>query len=278
MKLSSIAATLCIMSSLSQLPAVALAAQAAQATPTTSATSATSAAQPAKAVAKTDLRIDIVSISPKPGSTLKAMQPITVKFKYHYSSPAEEMPVWVKILDDTYESNYQGSSDSLVPGTGTVSRFVYLNEAGKVSTLSIIAKDTAHNRTFRQDIPVNYTYVTDPVLEAKKRDGTGSTITDVNFIGGTPATLAVGSEVEADLFYDINTSEGLALSLIPVTTCKMSYEGYWDRQKGKGGIRKSFSVAEPCHIKKVKVLMNNAVEKLVFEKTIDVDFRFVNKH
>ncbi|PXX33713.1 hypothetical protein [Undibacterium pigrum] len=268
MKLSSIAATLCIVSSLSQLPAVALAAQTFPAAPAT---------PPAQAVAKTDLRIDIVSISPKPGSTLKAMQPITVKFKYRYSSPAEEMPVWVKILDNSYESNYQGSSDSLVPGTGTVSRFVYLNEAGKVSTLSIIAKDTAHNRTFRHDIPVNYTYVTDPALEAKKRDGTGSTITDVNFIGGTPATLAVGSEVEADLFYDINTSEGLALSLIPVTTCKMSYEGYWDRQKGKGGIRKSFSVAEPCHIKKVRVLMNNAVEKLVFEKTIDVDFQFVKK-
>ncbi len=222
----------------------------------------------------TDLTLEVVDLDPPSGSTLMANEPIMVRFRYKYARPNIDLRVWAKILDETYKPTYQGSIDSMTPGIGTLSRFVYLTEPGTVNAITLVVKDGEHRQIYARDFKVKYHYIRNARAEKMKDEGIGSSIANVRFSPVSPAVLKVGATVEMYLDYDINTANGLDMSAEPVTNCNMTYSGMTGREHGKGRIRKTFSVGEVCVIKKIKIVMVNAANRHVFEKIIDVDFNF----
>lgn len=222
----------------------------------------------------TDMSLELVSMDPPSGSTLKANEPITVRFRYKYSRPKMGLHSWAKILDETYSSTYQGTFDDMTPGTGIVERYVLLTEPGVVKKITLVIKDSAHSQIYSRDFPVDYTYVPNPEAEAMRNDGAGSRIVGVRFSPMSPAKLSIGSTVSVDLDYDINNADGLDMWVEPLTNCNMTYDGMTGPMVGKGTIRKTFAVGEACRIEKVKVAMINAANRTIFEKVVDVDFNF----
>lgn len=211
----------------------------------------------------TDLAIEVVELSPKNGSTLLAQEWIRVKFKYRFSKPAQPLRFWVKILEPGVEGNYVGDPGDGEPGEGVIERAAFLEQPGKVHVLSIVAKDETSNQIFRQDIPVDYTFVANPALAALKDEGKGSRITGIDFPGGKRAAVRKGTYVKDTLAYAINTPEGLSPSGAPVTSCSHTYSGLFERKLGKGSIDMGFAIGERCHVKQVKVGLFNRVHQAV---------------
>ncbi|MES2299200.1 MAG: hypothetical protein V4582_19315 [Pseudomonadota bacterium] len=228
-----------------------------------------------KGNANTDISLELVDLDPPSGSTLMAGEPINIRFKYKYARPNLELPVWAKILDEKYNSTYQGSVDFMQPGSGIVERFVFLSEPGTVKNITLVVKDNDHRQIYARDVKVNYKYVRNPRAEAKKNDGKGSRIVAVRFNPASPAVLKIGATVKATLDYAIFNADGLDMSIEPISTCNLTYSGMTGPRRGVGKIEKTFSIGEPCTIKKVKVEMINAASQHVFEQIIDVNFEFV---
>jgi hypothetical protein len=157
------------------------------------------------------------------------------------------------------------------PGTHRVTRGAYLTEPGTLDRLTVVFKNTKSAEIFRQDIPVNYTFVPDPALNAQKKDGAGWTISKVTFPNGKRATVKKGTFIPIDLAYAINTPRGLIASTIPETKCSMTYAGLAEPLLGQGEIRMGFTVGERCWVKRVRVLLRNEAEGYVYEEFVDVD-------
>jgi hypothetical protein len=221
-----------------------------------------------------DLNISVGGLYPENGSTLETGQPIFVELNYEYSYPKEDFYVWVKILDETYDSMYQGSVDKLVPGSGTVERYVHLTEPGQITNIDIVVKTMDFEEVYRSSFEVDYKFEASEEYKALKDDGSGSEITSITFDQPKGTVLKVGDKIVADLEYDINTEEGLDIWVMPETECSNSYEGTMNKESGKGNIQKYFVMGEPCELKKVKLMMKNIVHNTVYEKIIDVDYKF----
>ncbi|KRD21976.1 hypothetical protein ASE39_06160 [Acidovorax sp. Root267] len=223
---------------------------------------------------QTNLRITAITISPPPGSVLQANAPITVTMDYHYSAPREPLYAWVKILDTTYDSIYEGSRDCLSPGTGRVSRSVHLTQAGNVRELFIVVKNQDFVEVFNQAITVDYTYEEAVLDEAQKNDGTGSEITGIRLSIPSPATVKAGTRIDVDVEYDINAVEGLDIWVIPETQANMTYEGTTGRQVETGVVHKHFTIIDPCTVNSLRLLMKNASSQTVYERRMPVDYTF----
>jgi hypothetical protein len=218
--------------------------------------------------------ISNVMLDPPSGAIMKAHDPIYVDFDYSYFSPNEKLYVWAKILDETYDSTYQGSVDTMSPGKGKIRRFVFLTQPGKVSAIDIVVKDQKFNEIFHKQIKVDYTFVNNQALEKLTDDGLGSTIKGVSFDKDQGSTLPPGTKVNVRIEYEINTVNGLDIWAIPDTDCNMTYQGTSGRQFGNGVITKYFIVSEPCQLTSLKLVMGNAANKTVYSKSMDVNFKF----
>ncbi|EJE48562.1 hypothetical protein PMI14_07017 [Acidovorax sp. CF316] len=223
---------------------------------------------------RTDLKITGVHIDPPSGSVLEANTPITVTLDYRYSAPREPLYVWVKILDTTYDSVYEGSRDCLEPGTGQVTRRVHLTQAGTVRELFIVAKNQEFVEVFNQALAVDYTYEQAEVDEEWLNDGKGSEITGVKVSIPSPAVVKAGTRIDVDVAYAINTEEGLDIWVIPETQANMTYEGTTGKQVGTGVVSKHFTVIDPGKLTSVRLLMKNAASQTVYERIVPVDYTY----
>ena len=223
---------------------------------------------------RTDLKITGVRIDPPSGSVLTANTPITVTLGYRYDVPREPLHIWVKILDTTYDSIYEGSRDSLEPGAGQVSRRVHLTQAGTVRELFIVAKNQAFVEVFSQPLAVDFTYEQAEVDEEWLNDGRGSEITGVEVSIPSPAVLKAGTRIDVDVAYAINTEEGLDIWVIPETEANMTYEGTTGRQVGTGVVARHFTVIDPGKLTSVRLVMKNAASQTVFERSVPVDYTY----
>lgn len=221
--------------------------------------------------AASDLVIESIQLDPPNGSILREQTPIRATIQFRFTKPASEIGVWVRIFDEKYKSQYFGSPDRMRPGTHRVIRGAYLTEPGTLDKLTVVFKNTNSAEIFRRDIPVNYTFVPDPALDAQKKDGAGSKILKVTFPTGKGATVRKGTFIPINLEYSINTPRGLIAGTIPETKCSMTYAGLTEPLRGNGEIRMGFAVGESCVIKRVRVLLRNEAEGYVYDELVDVD-------
>lgn len=222
----------------------------------------------------TNLRITAVTLSPPSGSVLQANTPITVTLDYRYNAPQEPLYVWVKILDTTYDSIYEGSRDCLEPGAGRVSRSVHLTQAGTVHELFIVAKNQDFVEVFNQALAVDFTYEEAELDDALKNDGMGSEITGIRLSIPSPAVVKAGTRIDVDVDYAIDAEAGLDIWVIPETQANMTYEGTMGRQVDTGTVHKHFTVVDPGKLSSLKLLMKNASSKTVYERSAPVDYTF----
>ncbi len=218
-----------------------------------------------------DIVIESVQLDPADGSTLREQTPIIATVKFRYTKPASDVGVWVRIFDEKFKSQYIGVPERFRPGTHVATRGAYLTEPGQLDRLTVIFKDAKSAEIFRQDIPVNYTFVADPALDAAKKIGIGSTISKVSFPNGKRAAVKKGTFIPVVLEYSINTPEGLIAGTVPETTCSMTHVGLMEPLRGKGTVQMGFTVGEACSIKRVRVVLRNAAESYVYEEFVDVD-------
>lgn len=218
-----------------------------------------------------DVVIESIELDPPNGSTLPEQTPIHVTIQFRFSSPAAELGVWVRIFDNTYRSQYFGSPDRAAPGTSQVTRGAYLTEPGKLDKLTVVFKNSKSTEVFRQDIPVDYTFVRDESLDILKQDGVGSTITKVSFPHGKRTKVRKGTLFPVDVEYSVNTPNGLYSSTIPDTQRSFTYAGMCEPLIGNGKIRLGFTPGEAGSIKRVKVLLRNDAEGYVYEEFVDLD-------
>jgi len=228
----------------------------------------------ANAAPPTDLAIEVIDLQPPPGAVLKVNEPVTVTFRYRYRTPNQPLLVWAKVLDPTYASTYQGSQTQMRPGTGIEERSFYLKEPGSIDRFTIVAKDPDLREVHATDVAARYTYVADAELERLAKDGAGSRITGVRFSPGSPAVLQAGSTVDVEVAFDIRGQRGLHVSAEPVTACNSTYAGTFGPERGKGQIRKGFTVGERCEVRQIRVTLINVANRVVAERLVDVDFRF----
>lgn len=110
--------------------------------------------------------------------------------------------------------------------------------------------------------------------EELQNDGLGSEITAVMMSIASPAVLKVGTRIDVELKYDINTEEGLDIWVIPETQANMTYEGTTGRQFGVGAVAKHFTIIDPCKLSSVRLLMKNASSQTVYQRSLPVDYTF----
>lgn len=220
---------------------------------------------------ETDLVIESVHLDPPDGSTLLEQTPVHATIRFRFTKPSGAIGIWVRIFDDEYKSQYFGSGDRMQPGTHTAVRGAYLTEPGTLKRLTVVFKNMASAEIFRQDIPVNYTFVHDPALDGPRSDGAGSVISAVSFPNGPRATFKKGTFVPVLLSYSVNTPNGLFPNTIPDTKCSMTYAAMGEPVVGDGQVQMGFTPGEACSIKKVRVLLRNAAEGYVFDELVDVD-------
>lgn len=223
---------------------------------------------------RTDLKISGVRIDPPSGSVLQANTPITVTLDYRYSAPREPLYVWVKILDTTYDSIYEGSHDRMEPGTGRISRSVHLTQAGSVRELFIVAKNQDFVEVFNQALAVDFTYEQAEADDESLNDGKGSEITGITLSIPSPAVVKAGTRIDVDIAYAINTDEGLDIWVIPETQANMTYEGTMGKQAGSGVVPKHFTVIDPGKLGSLRLVMKNAASQTVYERTVPVDYTY----
>lgn len=222
----------------------------------------------------TNLRISAITLSPPSGSVLQAGTPITMTLDYRYSAPREPLFVWVKILDTTYDSIYEGSHDRMNPGVGRISRSVHLTQAGTVRELSIVAKNKDFVEVFNQTVAVDFRYEEAELDEALKNDGEGSEITGIRLSVASPATVKAGTRIDVEVEYNTTAEEGVDIWVIPETQANMTYEGTMGRQIETGVVHKHFTIIDPCKVNSLKLLMKNASSQTVYERSMPVDYTF----
>ena len=163
------------------------------------------------------------------------------------------------------------------PGSHTVTRAAYLTEPGTLNRLTVVFKNPISAEILRQDIPVNYTFVADPALKARKNEGIGSVISRVVVKNGARQTVRKGSYIPVELDYAIqNAPNGLFASVIPDTRCSHTYAGMGEPINGNGSVELGFTLGEACTIGRIKVLLRNEAEGYVYEEFVDVDLTIVD--
>lgn len=224
----------------------------------------------------TDLIISDIVLSPPNGSNLKANEPVFVNFKYSYSKPNKDLHVWAKILDDTYESTYEGSMYGMKAGSGKIERYTYLTEPGEIDAINIVVKNQDNQEIYNQKLEVNYNFERNEEHEKLAQDGVGSKILSTSFNPSKSSVLKIGTRVYVEIEYDINSETGLDIWIIPDTECNMTYEGSTGKQLGKGVVTKHFTVSAPCEVQRAELVMRNASNKIVFSQYIDLNLVYTD--
>lgn len=219
----------------------------------------------------TDFAIESIELDPPDGSTVFEQTPIHAKIRFRFGKPSGELGIWVRIFDETYRTQYFGSCDRFAPGAHKAVRGAYLVEPGIVRQMTVVVKNEESTEIFRQDIPVNYTFVRDPALDARKADGQGSTITSIVFPDGKRAKVKKGTFIPVVVRYDVNTPRGLFAGSIPETKSSMTYVGVFEPLIGQGAVDVGFCVGEACKIERVRVRLRNEAEAVIYEQYVDVD-------
>lgn len=217
----------------------------------------------------TNFRLD-----PPIGTELSSYEPITVTFDYDYTNSEEHLYVWAKIDTNDLAYSYEGSRDDFVPGEGTLSRYVYLKEAGEIQDISLEIKNQEFEIVHQQKMAAVYSVSSNLERETQAKDGQGSKLNSVTFSVQEPAILEVGSTVYVDIEYDINAEHGLDVWAIPVSDCKLTYEGSSEKLKGRGRITKSFTVSEQCHLSNVRIIMENIAGESIVYSNVEVDIQY----
>lgn len=219
----------------------------------------------------TDLEILGVDFEPAPGAVLAAGEKVVATIRYRYSRPRARLFVWA--MADHPDSSYEPSNAAMEPGTGSISRYVLLKDAGRLESISVLVRDVKQRTLAEHKVEVDYEYLPDPERERLRDDGIGSTLVSVDFDPPSGTPLKVGQQVVAEVAYDIIGEKGLSVWVVPVTRSRASYEPSDDGLNGKGTVKRWFALGEPTEIERVMVVMTNFAGETVFEEVIDVEYR-----
>lgn len=220
-----------------------------------------------------DLEILGVDLEPASGAVLTAGEQVVATLRYRYSRPRSRLFVWAKA--DHPESSYQPSDAAMQPGTGSLSRYVSLGEAGRIRSITILVRDPRQNTLVEHPVAVDYEFLPDPERERLRGDGVGSSLVSVSFEPAPGTTLKVGQQVVAEVAYDITGEKGLSVWVVPVTTSRASYEPSDDGLIGSGSVSRWFALGEPAELGHVMVVMTNFAGETVLEEFVDVEYRVV---
>jgi len=211
---------------------------------------------------------------PPSGSALLSHQPITATFNYSYTNSEQEFYVWVIVDTNDVPSTHQGSTAEMVPGIGEISRYFYLQQAGKIESIKIEVKNSEFELVHTESLDVQYDVASNAEMEALASDGKGSKIKSVSLDVDPACVLPLETNVYIDIEYDIDAEAGLDIWAIPVTDCQMTYEGSKEKLNGQGVITKGFSISEECHLTRVRLIMENSLGEAIVDTQLEVDIRF----
>jgi len=221
----------------------------------------------------TDLTLNIVKFDPPDGSNLKAGDSVTMTVDWHYRRPAQPLQVWViPSAPDSVHGGYSSAADETSPGQGDLKRSVQVITS-RLDAVDLVASADGHE-IYRRRVPVHYTFAPNPELEAKRKDGQGSSIIGVTFDPPSPARLAPGKEVVVHIGYDAKSAHGLRPLVMPMTDCESRYNGFAGKVDGRGSFDQSFTVDEPCALRQVQVKLYNDGNVAIVTKIVDVDLRY----
>ncbi len=226
---------------------------------------------------KYGLNIQNISISKPYGSKLKVMDKVFISFEYIYPTNKPELRVFATVSDEQKDKQiYQGSikGNGIISGKGKISRFFTLKEAGEVTEIRLRVVDIDNNLIYEKHIPVSFIFENNKNLEDKKNDGINSKILNVQAVVGNKGTYPLRKNIFVNVQYDVNSEEGVHISVEPDTKCKYSYQGSINMYNGKGTVKKVFSLTEPCEVKSITATMNNAMWKVIQTKSIPVSYKF----
>lgn len=224
----------------------------------------------AKDAGGTDLEILGVEFEPASGAVLTAGERVVATIRYRYSRPRARLFVWAKA--DHPESSYEPSNAAMQPGTGSLSRYVTLEEAGRVESITILVRDAGQRTLAEHAVAVDYEFLPDPERERLRGDGIGSALVSVRFDPAPGTPVKVGQQISAEVGYDIVGEKGLSVWVVPVTTSRASYEPSEDGLKGVGSVSRWFALGEATRVDHVMVVMTNVVGETVLEEIVDVDY------
>lgn len=225
----------------------------------------------AKDDGSTDLEILGVDFEPASGAVLTAGERVVATIRYRYSRPRSRLFVWAKA--DHPESSYEPSNAAMAPGTGSISRYVDLDVAGRIESISVLVRDVKQRTLAEHAVAVDYEFQPDPERERLRGDGIGSKVTSVKFDPPSGTPLKVGQQVVAEVGYEITGEKGLSVWVVPVTTSRASYEPSDDGLKGSGTAKRWFALGEAADVEHVMIVMTNFAGETVVEDVVDVDYR-----
>lgn len=219
----------------------------------------------------TDLEILGVEFTPPTGAVLTAGERVVATIHYRYSRPRARLFVWAKA--DHPDSSYEPSNAAMQPGTGSLRRYVALDEAGRIDAITVLVRDVQQRTLAEHPVAVDYEFLPDPERERLRGDGLGSRLLSVDFDPPSGSVLRVGQQVVAEVAFDITGEKGLSVWVVPVTTSRASYEPSDDGLNGQGTVKRWFALGEASRVEQVMVVMTNIAGETVLEEVVDVDFR-----
>jgi hypothetical protein len=222
-----------------------------------------------------DFEVLEVTFDPPIGTRMIATQRVVVSMHYRYSSPRIPLHFWVKPVGANQAGSYEPSSSSLKPGTGWARRYVSLEGEGRFLGVELIASKRNMSDVHRQHIEAEYHYAADPALETLRDDGINATILAMRLNPPTNSTIAAETEIEVEIHYDVPSERGVDLWVRPATTLKSSYCDSIRKISGRGTVKRSFMVAEPCTLEAIEISMRNTAGVDVYRETVAVEYRIV---
>jgi hypothetical protein len=219
----------------------------------------------------TDLEILGVDFEPTSGTVLSAGERVVATIRYRYSRPRARLFVWAKA--DHPESSYEPSNAAMEPGTGSISRYVELDVAGQIESISVLVRDGKQRTLAEHAVAVDYQFQPDPERERLREDGIGSKVTSVRFDPPSGTPLKIGQQVVAEVDYEITGEKGLSVWVVPVTTSRASYEPSDNGLNGTGTAKRWFALGEATEVEHVMVVMTNFAGETILEDVVVVDYR-----
>ncbi len=219
-----------------------------------------------------DLQLEIVKFDPPDGSTLMAGEKVTITVAWRHSMRGRGVGIWTKpVAPREVRGGYDsdgGEADK--PGRGRVTRGFHLSAPCAVTGVVLSASDGDSRELFSQRIPVNFTYVANPELEARRHDGAFSRITAVKVEGDGQGPLPVGSHLDVHVRYVAQSTHGVRVTAVPITDADYRHALPVKLDNGEGEALQGFTIGEACVVQQVHVRILNASDVVVDEQWIDV--------
>ncbi|WP_410210176.1 hypothetical protein [Aquirhabdus sp.] len=229
---------------------------------------------------KTFVRIE--SMSPPNGSTIHVAEKISITLRYECSAPrSQTFALWVQGCDEDVPCNYASTDRAMsIPfgfksGKGKVTRWISPTTPGTLKNLIVVVETDDNQPLYECEIPVNYTVIPNPKLAHLQGDGRASRITGIAFAPSYTREVPVNGTITVTLDYDIASQKGLHAYVTPETDLVVPgrYEPSSGLLKGRGTIKREFSLGGPCRVEAVRVALYNVAEELVVEEYFEVDYR-----